>query len=250
MPAFANTFFAASDRALRRAMPDRYLLADWFELALIATLFMLLLFLFMRRFGLCSRLRNTRRHMLADVYQLYLYRRSVRLVIRGEFSLICRNLQYILLLTPTLLAGSFLFAILYNPLTDRYASAPLPPNHDFVIRLHALSNEAWNPALAALPNTTDLFTTARVRAPSIKTIFARLRASRPGLFPLAHTNATVNIQSPHRPTRPWQYSQGLEIHIPYPPARWWGLTHGWLLYFLLICLITCFPLARLIKLEL
>ncbi|MCY2951096.1 MAG: hypothetical protein NTU53_03855 [Planctomycetota bacterium] len=247
MTTTTDNLFALCDRNLRTLAPDRYLLSATIELALIAILFTLILFLFMRYFGLCSLLRQTRRQMLAQVYQLLVYRRCLRLLIRSELNLILANLKYLLILIPTLLFGSLLFAAIYNALLDRYGRAPLPINQDFVIRTR--------PSTITSTDGRNLLISARVRSASTNTVWTRLRAPTPGVFPLQlgpdrlHL-ASINIQTPSRPTRPWQYTNGLEIHIPYPTARWFGLPHGHLLYFLLICLLASPPIARLTGVKL
>jgi hypothetical protein len=251
MMALIGWFFAVCDRALRAWSPERYLLCPAVELALIATLFMVAVLVFMRHFGLCGMLREARRQMLADVYQLLLYRRCLRLLVRSELRLAWGNIRYLVLLGPTLLFGGVLFGAMYNAMADRYGCMPLRVGQDVVIRSRCLSGTASDLAQADVHADERLLPiTAQVHSQAAGTVWTRLRCMRAGVWPVAlgpdggHW-ASVNVQVFDRPPRPWQYVGDVEVHIAYPRAKWWGMAHGWLIYFLLICLVVARPVLLL-----
>lgn len=66
--AFLGEILHRCDLLGRRLAPPYYIGADWLELAIIASVFALVLLTFAKLSGLGRRLRQTRRNMLAAAY--------------------------------------------------------------------------------------------------------------------------------------------------------------------------------------
>lgn len=255
MNAVCGTFISFCDRIGQRYAPGRYLFNPWIEMVLVAAVFMLLLLVFTKYAGFCSRLGNARREMLAAAYEILLYRRRPRTVLIGELKLICANLKFLAWLTPSLVFAGVLFAGMYNTLSNRYGYAPAAIGKDIVVKTKHASGEKQELSSCRIDkNKNDLAISARVTVPSVGATWTRVAPLRAGLLALdlgrENATAALNVESSHLPAMPRQYDNGLEIWIGYPRRKWWGSAHGWLVYFLVASTAVAVPLARRLKVSL
>lgn len=237
-------------------LPSDFIGTACLELALFAISFMLAVLLFIKYFGLSSRLRRYRERLMGLAYQILLYRRRPWLVITSELRLLGANVAYLLALIPTLVFSGILFLLMFNTLDNRYGYAPATLGEPHVIKTSPLINTDIKLSNYILrTDNSDIQITARVHAPGINAIWSRLEASRGDLFRLnighmeSH-NVLLNVDRADAPAMPRQIANEFAIEIAYLPSQWWGMPHGWLMYFLAACLLVSMPIARLLKLRL
>ncbi len=234
------------DRLITRALPQVYLANRWVELAFAAAFFTLLILLFIKLTRLLPRVRSARQQMIAAAYEIYLYRNRPRMVLRAQWRCIWNNLKLLLYLSPALVFGGVLFALFYGVLSDRYGYGPAGVGANVVIRARAVGEVPDAPLLVE-PASDNVLLTGHVHVASIATTWSRLRASSAGIHPLrvgGHEALRLNVATPGRPAIPRQFARRIDLHVDYPIRKWWGLETGWMLYFLVICLIASIPLGR------
>lgn len=239
-------------------LPLSYLVNRHVELALVATLFMAVVLLFMKYLGFCTALRHGRREMMACAYRILLYRRQPRLVLRTEARAIWCNGKYLILLLPTMVFASLLYLLMHEPLTNRYAFAPAPLGEPIAIRTTPLdSHRSLNEAMLH-SSSASLPITARARIPGGAdggSIWLRLEPTEIGQWPLqlkGRSKAVVQFDAGAgaAPAMPMRVVDGISIHIAYPARLWWGMRRGWLIYFLLFSFLAALPLLPLLRVRL
>jgi hypothetical protein len=243
------------ERWIRTVAPGAYLGNIWVELTLVALVYTLLLVLLIRVSRLGPRIQRARRQVVAEAYGLLLYFRSPRTVLRTEARLIGGQLRWLGYWLPALLVGGLLFALLWPALTDRYDYRGAPVGQSIVLRERLTAPEGAALLAAEVHDPAGAVqVTARVRAPVAGTVWSRMTVHRGGLFQLRLGDADLppvplNVMAPGRPALPWHYRDGVELHIDYPPRSWWGLPHGWLVYFLSVSTVSAVVLGRRLKVE-
>jgi hypothetical protein len=248
-----ESFIASCDAIGRTCTPNRYVVSPYVELALVAALFMSAVLLFIRYTGFYHRLRDARRAVLAALYEILLYRRSPRAVLRAELRLLWRNGKALFYLAPSILLGGVLFAAMYNTLSDRFSYRPIEVGQDVVVRAQATKRGLSKGGLISDPS--ELEVSAQVKAPAIKTIWMRLKAKRAGILTAKVGEGgdglfTLNVASMNRPVLPRQCVGGIDFTIHYPRREGWAPAHGWLICFLVMCAVVSIPLTRWLRISL
>lgn len=256
-----DQFFGTCDRWVHAFAPPRYVGGRWFELAAVAASFTCAILLIMRYSVPRSGVRDARRRMLADTYELLVYWRSPRAVFRAEGKLIYHNLALVVLLLPTLAFGGLLFAAAYRTLDERYAHAPLRPGTVVVVRTRFVGTDSsrWVPRDGDLrPVGTDLRVTGRTRTRERQIVWTRLHCSGPGLTS-ASTGAdgagriVLNVGMSDAPVAAWQRAGDLTVYVPYPRERTWGVRGYpgmWLGWFFFFSALAAVPIARVLRVKL
>lgn len=244
---------AAFVPAAKGWLGEHYLIAPWFEMLLLAGVFMLAVLGFMRIAGYTGRCRAARRHMAAAAGELWLNRSSPGQILKSEGRMILANLRLLAWLTPSIVFGSIVFACLYGTLEERFGHAPLLAGNEFVLRVEPANA---NPAAIELPDLLvqpeAVCVTARVCPEGAGVEWFRLKANKPGQAELTFApigaqepvTARVNVEQDAQPSAPRQRAGDWLVHIDYPGSRWLGHTWGWLACFLVLCLAMAAPLAK------
>ena len=237
----------AFQHSIAGRLPSFYLVNRWVELAVVAVLFTLALLLFTKWTRLLPRVRRARQQMVAAAYEILLYRRSPRMVLRAQCRCIWNNLKLLYYLSPGLLFGALLFALSYNVLSDRYGYAPAPVGSPIVVSAR-LSAAQPQERLDVQPQSEQVRVSGHVHVASISTTWTRLQASSAGMYLLRVGNeraaAKLNVDLPNRAAVPSQCLNKVVLHIGYAPRNWWGMEDGWVIYFLVVCVIAGIPIAR------
>lgn len=234
---------------------EAYILNHWVELFLVATVFTLLIIVFMKYFGFLSRLRTINRRMLANAYEVLLFRRHPWTVILAELKLIWENMKLLAFLTPTLLFSGALFVLMSQNLLQRYTYIPAKVGEHIVIRAELPNNTSDEVSEYKFAGQGDMLEiTAQVVSKAARTVWAGLRSSRPGLFHLrredgSETGVVLNVGILDRPSLARQRVSGMDVEIGYPRRKWWAMKHGWIIWFSIVCLGVSLPLARLLKFQ-
>ena len=240
------------DRIGEACGPPWYVGNVYIELILVACLFTLVQLVLIRHVGFPNRLRNVRRSMVAAAYGMLLYRRRPKAIVVGELRLVWNSLKFLVFLLPSLALGGLLFAGLWHTLSGRYGHGPLRIGEEAVVRAEGLSDSARELSdCDVVANGQDLEVTARVRAPAVRTVWTRVRPRRAGLFQVEMGQSgaepfVLNVAMWESPVAPRQTVDGVAVSISYPTRRWWGSSHGWLVCFLVVCLVAAWPLGRLL----
>ena len=256
MLTYWSKWISACDGAGQALPPTGYFLGRWGELAVAGGVFAVVLLLLVRCFGLGPRLQRLRKAMVASAYEVLLYRRHPRQVLRAEGRLIWTNLKAFVVLAPIVLCGGILFAFMAGTLANRYQCAPGTVGEDIVIHSRLEKGDAVKANEDIICEPEDgLALTASVRNRATRRAWIRLRASRPGTFTLAGVAGTfggpvLNIGRPEFPAQPRQRTSGVSYHIGYPPRKWPGGPKGWMLCFFGMSLVLAWPLARVLRIRL
>jgi hypothetical protein len=232
--------------------PNWYLGNRYVELALVACVFTLVQVVVIRYAGFQARLRRARGNMVVAAYHMLLYWRRPRAIVSGEMGLLWNGLKFFVLLLPSLAIGGLLFAGMWSTLSGRYGHGPLSPKEEAVVRASVSSDSGRTLTDCDVSaGGQDLEVTAKVRIPAVRTVWTRVKPGRAGLFCLDlgrdHPRRLVlNVATRGKPVMLRQTVNGVEVTISYPVRRWWGLKHGWLVYFLAACFVAAPPLGRLL----
>ena len=189
------------DQVSQAHLPSYYIGGRHAELALAATIFIAVVMVFMKYFGLCSRLHTARRELMACTYQLLLYRRQRRVVMRTQVRTLWCNAKYLLLLMPTILFASVLYLLLHDALANRYAFAPASVGTPFVLRLtplddrYDLADVDVRSTGTALPVTAQAERFAILAAETIERL--KENVGLLGRFPTLETLAVAAFEAGH-----------------------------------------------------
>jgi hypothetical protein len=233
-------------------------------LAVISVLFGVLVLWVFKRASNQERLRETKRLLLAHLYELRLFTDEPSLVWKAQLSLLRENLRYIgLSLVPALIIAVPAF-VLFMQLEALYGRAPLQPGEAAIVTAHwtgPLDLAATAPVLLA-PDGIAVESPA-VRIPAEREISWRIRAVRETsgmlriLLPEGAVEKRIETGSGPRYVSERRVRSWLEllwspterrlpassidrIEIRYPPAvvSWLGLEMSWLIWLLILSSIT------------
>jgi hypothetical protein len=225
----------------------RFVVGRWTELTLVALVFGLGA-AFLVRFATPRRaMLRFRSGMAASVYRLWVYRRLPSQVIRAEYRLILNNLGLLLCLAPTILVCSIALIVAWDHLDARYGRSPFRAGDEIVLRATAQDSALPLRALDVTPVDRRVEVIARVRNEAKRTVWTRLRVTQPGLLPLRAGGQPLLLNVAHdaAPTLVSQVGVGSTVTAPYPPRNT-QFPGGWIAYFSLVCLLTPWPVLRLI----
>jgi hypothetical protein len=226
-----------------RFAPDRYLINQWVDIAVAATLFTALVLPLLKLGGCWRGVRGARRRMTADLYQLLLYRRSARAVLSAELRLVAHNAMLAAFLAPTAAGAAALYGAVGGALHDRYAYGPVRVGETFVARVvSGAPRNASLPSFGGAPATGKFVVSARVGVPSRRTVWLRAAGREAGVHdfylpPGGPVVARINVQDPRAPALPQYKSGEFQVVISYPRFRDWTLPGGWRACFLLCSLL-------------
>lgn len=226
------------------------------ELVILGIALCLIVLAFIKYTGLQSLLRRTRQEILAGLYEMLLYRRRPAYALAAQCKTIWASLKHLFFVLPVLALGVLVFLCLRDGLSNRYGYAPTRVGQDVVIRCRlkpSLKKQMERYDLVC--NSHDLITTSVVRVASVRTVWTRLKATKPGLFRLtlgidSPYQVFLNVARPDLPAIPRQHACGLEAQISYEPRQPWAVSGGYMLQLLLTCMVASVPLRRLLKVSL
>lgn len=249
--AFWTRCIEAVDQWGQIALPPNYLINRYFELTIAASLFMAIVLLFMKHAGFCNRLRHIRSSTTACAYQILLYRRQPRIVLRAQGHLLLHNLAYILYLAPTITFATLLLLVTFGTLENRYGFLPAAVNQPVVVRATPIDPSV--PLARLKPRDLDdtVTLTAIARVPGAGSAWFRLEPTKRGLTSLAFSRtsaraAVLNVGLSGRPAVAKQFIDGIRIEIGYPSKP----SNTWLTHFSLISFGAAFPLLLLLRMRL
>jgi hypothetical protein len=237
------------DHTAHMLLPRDYIVNRWVDISTMAVIFMLMMLISMKYFGFSRTFKKVRRDLIASAYEILLYHRNVRIILKAEWKLLWCNLKLLILLSPSLFVGGLLFAVFYNTLSDRYAFRAFQPGEKIVARI----TSADIPDRIVNDNE-KIEITARVYAHSANTVWIRLVPKQAGILSIETDHKTNNglfldLISSDRPALPHLELSGMAFDIRYPHRLWMGWSHGWLIVFFMVCLITTVPMARWLRIS-
>lgn len=238
----------------QRILPDFYLGNRWLEIGLFAGCFAVLVLLPMRISRLSKAFRTSRRMMMAHAYEILLFRKRPRAVMRAEMALVGRNVQCISLLLPSLLMGGVLWLFLSDMLKNRYAHAPCRIDENIVLRSEPLSEiDSSQQDNELTPDISCFDVTASVRNTKRKTSWLRVRPRHNGVHAITTCSflpgPNLNVGVSGSPAQPNQIRNGVHYRVSYPLDTWWGEQSRYLWVFFGASLLLAIPLARVFGIE-
>ncbi len=244
------------DQVSQAHLPSYYIGGRHAELALAATIFIAVVMVFMKYFGLCSRLHTARRELMACTYQLLLYRRQRRVVMRTQVRTLWCNAKYLLLLMPTILFASVLYLLLHDALANRYAFAPASVGTPLVLRLTPLDDRYDLADVDVRSTGTALPVTAQAHIPGAGehgAAWIRFEPAQDGHWPVelagSHT-LYVNVGVSSAPAMPRRVLGRVVTDTHYPHRRWLGRSWGWIVLFVAVSFVAAIPLLWILRIRL
>ncbi len=254
---FIDRLIDAVDRLGQAHLPAGFFINRWVELAIVSALLTLLILIFLRFLGFCSRLRAARRTLLGLSHQMLLYRRHPRVVLRTQGKILWGNLWYLVLLIPLGLFSTLLIGLAYPTLQNRYGHGPATVGQDIVVRATASNGAAQDvPTFGLVDKTPGLSIAAQVRVPASGSLWARLLPQKAGEYRVGGEldgqpwRGWLNVGEVGKPSMPYRIAHGIDLYVDYPPGRWWGLTYGWIVFALGWGLLISWPIGRWLRIRL
>jgi hypothetical protein len=225
------------DKITSWLFPQQYIMNRWVDLVIYASLFMVGMLLFIKYFGGGRWLKNTRRNMCASAYEILLYHRSIRMILRAEAKLVWNNTKILFLLIPSLVFGGILFAVLYHPLAERYGYRAFKPDEMVIADISSINDLNWK-----IDDDSRVKITGQVSLPEQKKLWLRFTPLHEGILTVnqdmdGKDELVFKWEPPGRPITPEQKLNGIKVNINYP-------RQGWLIEYIVVCMIVGIPWTK------